>query len=326
LTVIGIGNNIVTLRVQRSLAESANQLVRTYERLSTGLRINRASDDAAGLAISSTLSAQSRIYGQAIRNLNDGISALNIEEGAVHQMTGILQRLRELAVQAANGVFSRLRRLSLDAEAYALTSGYNRLVGSTAFNGMNILDGTLNELHLQAGSRIDESILFGIGGALARTVGNGAFNAQKSFSDFIDGGIRAGDLDGDGDIDLVGIHTDGPAKQACWLKNNGDGTFAAPPAIGGVNAKDIELADFNGDGTLDVMVVGARKEITFFVNDGTGQFTETTIKYDMFSGATYKQASSADFNNDGYLYLLAVRDLNGARKNKFDIYLGDGSG
>src|SRR5690606_8709682 len=106
----------------------------TFERLGSGMRINRAVDDAAGLAVASALDARSRIYTQAIRNVNDGISLLNIAEGGISQMSDIIGRIRELATQAANGTFSAVQRITLDREADLLVDEFNRLTESTFFN------------------------------------------------------------------------------------------------------------------------------------------------------------------------------------------------
>ena len=115
---ITLGRNISALSVQRALDGATSALGRTTERLSSGQPINRARDDAAGLAISSTLGAKSRVYTQAIRNGNDAISALSIADGTYNQLSDILIRTRELATQSSNGSFSLTQRLSLDKEAH----------------------------------------------------------------------------------------------------------------------------------------------------------------------------------------------------------------
>lgn len=121
---ISLGRNLAAVSAQTRLNNATSSLSCTYERLSSGLRINRASDDAAGLAVALTLNAQSQIFSQAVRNINDGISSLNVANGAAAELTGLLQRLREVAIQSVNGTFSLARRLSLDTEAYALTSEF----------------------------------------------------------------------------------------------------------------------------------------------------------------------------------------------------------
>ena len=127
----------------RELDRATSSVGKALQRLSSGLRINSASDDAAGLSIASSLDAKSRIYTQAIRNANDGISALNIAEGTTSQLSNIVTRLKELATQSANGSFSTKQRLALDKENEQLTLEFNRLTASTSFNGLNLLDGAL---------------------------------------------------------------------------------------------------------------------------------------------------------------------------------------
>ena len=102
---VNLGSNISSLRSQRMLSLSSEKLSSTFERLSSGQRINKASDDAAGLAIADNLRTKSRVFTQGVRNVNDGISLLNIADGAVSQLTNITTRLTELAEQAANGIF-----------------------------------------------------------------------------------------------------------------------------------------------------------------------------------------------------------------------------
>ena len=116
------GSSIASLMVERRLAESTAGLKTSFERLSSGLRINRASDDAAGLSISASLKADTRVYSQGVRNVNDGISLLGIADNALESLSNILTREQELAAQAANGTLRGKQRLALDAEAQALVT------------------------------------------------------------------------------------------------------------------------------------------------------------------------------------------------------------
>jgi flagellin len=137
-----INTNVASLNAQRNLNQSQGALGKSMQRLSSGLRINSAKDDAAGLAISDRMTAQIRGLNQAARNANDGISMSQTAEGALQETTNILQRMRELAVQSSNGTNTSQDRGSLDAEVQQLVSEINRIAGSTAFNGQNLLDGT----------------------------------------------------------------------------------------------------------------------------------------------------------------------------------------
>lgn len=147
---ITLGNNIASLQAQRRLNESSNTLARVSERLASGLRINSASDDAAGLAISSSLQSESRLMTQALRNINDGISMLSIADAALDELSKVVVRIKELAEQAANGVYSGTQRAALDAEAQALRNEYNRVIESTTFNDRSLFTST-ESLYLQVG-------------------------------------------------------------------------------------------------------------------------------------------------------------------------------
>jgi flagellin len=138
---INIRTNIPSLLAQRNLDQSSGRLNTSYERLSSGLRINRARDDAAGLAIAENLKADSSVATVAIRNANDGISVVNIADQAIGQIANTLSRLGELAEQSANGVFDNTQRSALQNEFTALTSEIERIAFTTKFNGLALLSG-----------------------------------------------------------------------------------------------------------------------------------------------------------------------------------------
>ena len=138
---INIRTNIESLNAQRRLGESSDRLRTAYSRLSSGLRITRAADDAAGLAIAEQLRADSRVATVAIRNANDGISIIGITDGAMDQMTSVLTRMAELASQSANGVYSTEQRSALQLEFSALGSELQRIAETTEFNGLSLLSG-----------------------------------------------------------------------------------------------------------------------------------------------------------------------------------------
>lgn len=147
---ITIGNNIASLNAQRRLNSATDALGSVYERLSSGQRINKAADDAAGLAIADSLRASTRVASVAIRNANDGISTVGIADGALAQIGDVLSRLAELAEQSANGVFSTNQRSALQNEFTALSSEIERIAVTTSFNGVKLLSGTSN-IVLQVG-------------------------------------------------------------------------------------------------------------------------------------------------------------------------------
>ena len=138
---ITIVSNISSLKAQRQLTKSTASLSSTYSKLSSGMRINKASDDAAGLAIADSLKADQKIASVAIRNANDGISSIAIADGALSQVSDVLTRLAELAEQSANGVYSTDQRSALQNEFSALGSEIQRIALTTEFNGVKLLSG-----------------------------------------------------------------------------------------------------------------------------------------------------------------------------------------
>ena len=138
-----IFNNIASLNAQRLLGVNSSRLATSVERISSGIRINKASDDAAGLAISEGLRSDIRALRQAVRNANDGVSLINVTEGALNEQAGILIRLRELASQAATGTVSSTERATIQLEFSALRNEVDRIAATTEFNGQKLVDGSL---------------------------------------------------------------------------------------------------------------------------------------------------------------------------------------
>ena len=153
-----INTNIASLNAQRNLNRTGNDLQTSLQRLSTGLRINSAKDDAAGLAISERFTTQIRGLNQAIRNANDGISFAQTAEGALSTVGDSLQRIRELAVQSINDTNSSSDRAALNNEVTQLVAEVNRIASSTQFNGQNVLDGSLSNLTFQVGANQGQTI------------------------------------------------------------------------------------------------------------------------------------------------------------------------
>jgi flagellin len=153
-----IQTNIPSLNAQRNLGTSQNALSVSLQRLSSGLRINSAKDDAAGLAISERFTAQIRGLDQARRNANDGVSLSQTGEGALSQMTGILQRVRELAVQSSNATNSVSDRQAINAEVTQLVSELDRFSTTTEFNGQKLFDGSFGSAVYQVGANANQTI------------------------------------------------------------------------------------------------------------------------------------------------------------------------
>jgi len=146
-----VNTNVTSINAQRNLSNVTERLGTNYRRLSTGLRISTAADDAAGLAISERLRSQVRSLDQAKRNANDGISLVQTAEGALNEVSSILTRLRELAIQSSNGSVSNQDKETLDEEFQSLISEVNRIGRSTEFNGIKLLDGSSSSVSFQVG-------------------------------------------------------------------------------------------------------------------------------------------------------------------------------
>ena len=140
---IRIFNNTASVNAQRNLDINSSRLSKSIERISSGIRINKGSDDAAGLAISEGLRSDIRALRQATRNANDGMSLVNVAEGALNEQSGILIRLRELASQAATGTVGSTERASIQLEFNALRQELTRIANTTEFNGIGLIDGSL---------------------------------------------------------------------------------------------------------------------------------------------------------------------------------------
>ncbi len=153
-----INTNIASLNAQRNLNRSQSALGTSLQRLSSGMRINSAKDDAAGLAISERFTAQIRGLNQAVRNSNDGISLAQTAEGALGEVTNNLQRVRELAVQSANATNSTSDRQAMQQEVAQLVEEIDRVAGQTNFNGVKLLDGSFTSQEFQVGANVGETI------------------------------------------------------------------------------------------------------------------------------------------------------------------------
>ncbi|MCB9914228.1 MAG: flagellin FliC [Planctomycetes bacterium] len=153
-----VNTNIASLTSQRNLSGITSRLQGNFARLSSGLRIATAADDAAGLGISEKMRSQIRSFNAAGRNAQDGISLVQTAEGALNEVSNILGRMRELAVQASNGTLSTEDRATIDTEFTALTSEIDRIAGDTTFNGISLLDGSASTASIQVGINSGETI------------------------------------------------------------------------------------------------------------------------------------------------------------------------
>ena len=313
---ITIGSNIASLNAQRRLSKTSSELGNVYERLSSGMRINKASDDAAGLSIADSLRTDARIFNQGVRNINDGISLLNIANSAVENLTAITIRIEELATQAANGVYSTKQRDALDKEAQALAKEFVRLTQSTEFNGRKLFAAGNGNLNLQAGAGANTTI----SGNLSGVVGTGTFAAASSFDTGTDvhQAILA-DYNGDGKSDMAFI---APNAISIGVRmGNGDGTFGSTTTYSDANGALVNgfAADFNNDGIVDIGAIDQTAgNMTVFLGNGNGTF-QSAITTDTGSS---RLVTPGDFNGDGVIDIAAT-DSN---TNTVNVMLGRGDG
>ena len=175
-----INTNIQSLNSQRNLNMSQSSLSTALQRLSSGLRINSAKDDAAGLAISDRMTSQIRGLNQAVRNANDGISLAQTAESALSEVGNILQRMRELSIQSANATNSDSDRLSINSEVTQLKQELTRIANNTTFNGQKILNGSQQNIAFQVGAEANQTIGISIGDSRATSVGNNVLFANNT--------------------------------------------------------------------------------------------------------------------------------------------------
>lgn len=316
LVKLTLGSNIASLQAQRQLLKANEGVGTVFERLSSGMRINRAADDAASLAIANTLRADSRVYNQGIRNLNDGISLLSIADSALASLTTIVERISELAEQSANGVYDYDQRRVMDDEAQALADEFQRIVASTKYNNQTLLDGSLAAMQLQAGyATLQVNVTDPATSEVA--LGLGTFTSTATVGVTADWSspevMHSGDFNGDGNTDiLIGAHSSGWTR---LLAGAGDGTISSN-TITGSRLATIAIGDLDNDGDTDYLGMHLGS-VLVFANNGTGGFSQVdTIATD------FDQLDLADINNDGRLDLIGI---NGGVAS-VTYFLGNGDG
>jgi flagellin len=264
---MSVNTNVVSLNAQRNLGTSQSSLATSMQRLSSGLRVNSAKDDAAGLAIAERMNASVRGLNVAARNANDGISLAQTAEGALGKVGDMLQRMRELAVQSANATNSAEDREALQAEVAQLRDEIDRVAKGASFNGKKLLDGSFTAAAFQVGSGAGENITVG---SLADTRASGlakiAFAEETvaaidpdavAFTDF-DVDIADGTLD----ITVAGVTTELGAIEAA-----ASGTERLGQVAEAINRKtsDTGVSAFlvdNGDGTFDLELLSSKVDST----------------------------------------------------------------
>jgi len=265
---IVINTNVASLNAQRNLGQTQNQMNVSMERLSSGLRINSAKDDAAGLAISDRMTSQIRGLNQAARNANDGISLAQTAEGALQESTNILQRMRELAVQSANDTNSASDRASLNDELEQIKAELERIAVTTEFNGTNLLDGSMagaeNQATFQVGANagVDQTISFDIDSARAADLSKVATMISAPNGEPVEGSTVSGSISS-GSVIINGNdigNVSGDASDIAAAINAADSDVTA-------SAQNEQSFDFGG------LTVSTAHEYTGVSSDGTTALT-----------------------------------------------------
>ena len=229
-----INTNVVSINSQRNLSLSGSSLATSMQRLSSGLRVNSAKDDAAGLAISERMKAQSSGLAVAARNANDGISLAQTAEGALSKVGDMLQRMRELAVQSANATNSDSDRKAMQAEVAQLTAEIDRVAKTSEFNGTKLLNGSFAGAVFQVGAGAGDNITVGsIANATAGSLGSTADYGKD---------VTNTDMTLDDAKDLVEATNKLTA-------DNGQTAYMVPATSGNADEYDVIILDANGTGT-----------------------------------------------------------------------------
>ncbi|TWR91964.1 flagellin N-terminal helical domain-containing protein [Pseudomonas saxonica] len=222
-----VNTNLASLNVQNNLNKSSTALSTSMQRLSSGLRINSAKDDAAGLQISNRLTSQINGLGTAIKNAGDGISIAQTAEGAMQESTNILQTMRTLALSSANGSLSAEDRKSNNAQYAALTSELTRIATTTTFGGKNLLDGSFGTTAFQIGANANQTINMTMGDVSANSIGSQQIKSQSIKPSETGLGVGVITVTGGGEVKPVDIKAGASAKDIATSLNGAVGGLAA---------------------------------------------------------------------------------------------------
>lgn len=313
-----------------------NQLSTFLQRLSSGQRTVDYSDDPAGAALADKAATDSKLYTSAIRNISDGISAVNIASDALEQLSTLATRMQELAQRASTTTLSNDQRSALDEEAQLLRQEFGRVSASAEFNGQALFAGTASSLSIQAGIKSNTAYSIQFGSEVSSVdfetvVIENTYSGQlSSATTYATGAQRRGmdtaDFNGDGHADIAVI---GGGASVQVRLGNGDGTFGAgtnysiTPLGGTIYGSDLEVGDFDGDGISDLIGVSygsSVAQISFLKGNGDGTFQAATSESTITSGLGFK-VSKGDFDEDGDLDLVITDGFT----NQTSLYTNDGT-
>ena len=302
-----INTNISSLNSQRNLSTSQASLTTSLQRLSSGLRINSAKDDAAGLAISERFTSQIRGNNQAARNANDGISLAQTAEGGLSTAGDLLQRVRELAVQSANGSNSDSDRKSIQNEVSSLTAELERVANTTQFNGTNVLDGSLTSTQFQVGANANQVINVGVASAKTTDIGNNTLSSGATAAVAISAASITGNADTrtDSNGTVVSSFQNSVAAQTLTI-TSGAGTTTDVSIAAGDSAKKIAAGLNAASGKTGVTATASTvATISKIGVDAGGAYVDGAVQFEL------RGANSIDNDADSQAVTISATVKNG---------------
>ncbi|MBP6096152.1 MAG: flagellin [Methyloversatilis sp.] len=272
-----INSNVSSLTAQRNLNSSQTSLATSLQRLSSGLRINSAKDDAAGLAISERMTSQVRGLNQAVRNANDAISLTQTAEGAMGSITEGLQRMRELSVQAANDSNSASDRQALQQEVSQLQQEINRVASTTQFNGKNLLDGSFSGQYFQVGANANQSLGISLANTKATNIGANTVTASGTLNNSAALAAGAGARVANTVVAAEDLTVTGSLGTAAVTVNAADTAKAVAASVNAQSATTGVSATAATEATLSGLTAAGTFSFTLFGDNATGVAVSATI-------------------------------------------------
>ncbi len=321
-----INTNVMSLNAQRNLSNTQSDMATAMQRLSSGLRINSAKDDAAGLAITDRMTSQIRGLNQAVRNANDAISLTQTAEGAMQESTNILQRMRELAIQSANDTNSDSDRANIQKEVSQLQQELNRISDTTTFNGKNILDGSFTSGKFHVGAFADETINVSISNTHGTAIGAEQVNSQGNIGTGLAAAANLGaatngvaaqnvTINGAAVSGVIQVAANSSAAALAGAINGESGTTGVTATA----SNSVTMQNFNADGTVsfslasmeDTGVIGSQAVITASITTG-----DLTNLADQINAKSAQTGISAVLSDDKASVVLE-------NSTGYDIAIGD---
>lgn len=299
-----INTNISSLTAQLNLNKSQNSLSTALERLSSGLRINSAKDDAAGLAIASRMTAQIRGLNQAVRNANDGVSLAQTAEGALDETSNALQRIRELALQSANDTNSDSDRINLQKEVSQLVLEINRIADTTTFNGKEILNGSFVDASFQVGAFANQTISVSISSSSGQVLGANTVDTDGTINNAVAAGatVPANTVLGTEDLTISGSlgseTVDTAAGQTAESLVTAINNVQASTGVSASAVTKLSLSSFSTTGTFAFDLIGDDTASISAVVSDTGNLEAVRDAINNFAASTGVSAEFGSTNGE----------------------------